>query len=177
MVVRVLILTTIPIIYLGLFYYAKRSNYFVIEDMTKTSFTVKQHPGIFYIALVASLGASILFILMLTVLHNETVTPVTISIFSGFCIMTYLLLYWIIRERLVVQNNIVYVTPIVGRIKEYKITDIEYVKPLYMRSVNGIKCYINDKKVFDVSSSCIGYTMMLERVKNVPIRLPRKWVD
>jgi len=79
--------------------------------------------------------------------------------------------FFITREKTIIKGNAVKHIPGVGRKKYYVMDEITAAKEIFSRGVKSLKVFSKDKKMFTLSGFCIGYNLLLLRIKDLGIKV------
>lgn len=129
--------------------------------MSSDNFIITPSKIILWIGIISSLIFTALMVLM-TIFPNDTAELWIYIIFGMFELLGIILIVYAIRWQVKVENDNIYFTPFIGKQKSAAFSDIIR----YKTSTQGITVYTSKGKLFSAEYICIGYNILLERLKN-----------
>lgn len=81
--------------------------------------------------------------------------------------------YAFVREKIVIKEDTIMITPIFGKARTYTFAEIKKVKKVVWS--NGMTSYgiYKDKKIFSISDNVPGFNLFMERIKDAKIEIER----
>lgn len=119
-----------------------------------------------------SLFTSIALAMVLILLNIfDEVRIVVNAIVVPFIVLFLFGVYAFVREKVVVKNNTIIITPVFGKTKTYTFSEIKKLKEVVWS--NGTMSYkvYSDIKLFSLSNSVPGYNLFMDRVRETKIKI------
>ena len=162
----------IPIVISFVFGMGRRRAAIKTSEMKINNFVARLPGWMLGVAVVCETFLATLFIVMMTVGYNDTVTTPVILGFLGFNLLGLFMIYIVLREKLIVVGNDFTYYPIFGRKRVFTLKDIEYKKG--PRTANSsmptVRFYSNTRKLFDINPMSIGYSLIMTKTAKIPYK-------
>ncbi|WP_045749889.1 DUF6560 family protein [Acholeplasma oculi] len=146
----------------------RKSNLKKEVKMNKQDFIMCYSLTWAWVSLFTSIG--LILILVLLNIFDEVRLGVNILVIP-FIVLFLFGVYAFIREKIVVKEDTITVTPIFGKTRSYTFFEIKKLQEVTWS--NGTTSYkvCKDKKLFSVSNSVPGYNLFMERIREMNIKI------
>jgi hypothetical protein len=150
-----------PVLVAVIFVFAKIENKKTEKNMDENNFKVRQSITFLLISIIAFISFSALTIYFF-IYPDDSMEWWVYLLFIILVIPPLLLLIYCLKWKLIINGNQILIKPFIGK---KKIITIDQITKIKLKEGQYLTAFIGKKKLFSVYPTCIGYNVLVSRLK------------